>query len=72
MGQALYAAQCGEDYPSVKVLKGFGGRSVQEIVALHDTNTYRARCAFKMRSTSCTLFRKSRRKVLPRHKRISI
>ncbi|PYS13367.1 MAG: addiction module toxin RelE [Acidobacteria bacterium] len=42
MGQALYAAQCGEDYPSVKVLKGFGGRSVQEIVALHDTNTYRA------------------------------
>lgn len=41
MGQALYAAQCGEDYPSVKVLKGFGGSSVLEIVALHDTNSYR-------------------------------
>lgn len=42
VGQALYVVQCGEDYPSVKVLKGFGGRSVQEIVALHDTNTFRA------------------------------
>jgi phage-related protein len=42
VGQALYAAQCGEDYPSVKVLKGFGGRSVLEIVSLHDTNAFRA------------------------------
>ena len=32
MGQALYAAQCGEEYPSVKALKGFGGRGVLEIV----------------------------------------
>jgi phage-related protein len=42
LGQALYAAQCGEDYPSVKVLKEFGGRSVLEIVASHDANAYRA------------------------------
>ena len=42
IGQALYAAQCGEEYPSVKALKGFGGRSVLEIVAPFDTNTYRA------------------------------
>ena len=42
MGQALYAAQCGEEYPSVKALKGFGGRAVLEIVAAYERNTYRA------------------------------
>jgi phage-related protein len=42
IGQALYAAQCGEEYPSVKALRGFGGRSVLEILALDDTGTYRA------------------------------
>src|SRR5713101_1591194 len=42
MGQALYAAQCGEEYPSVKALKGFGGRAVLEIVASHEGDTYRA------------------------------
>ncbi len=42
MGQALYAAQCGEEYPSVKALKGFGGRSVLEVVALDAAATYRA------------------------------
>lgn len=42
IGQALYAAQCGEIYPSVKSLKGFGGRSVLEIVAPYATDTYRA------------------------------
>ena len=34
IGQALYAAQRGEEYSSVKSLKGFGGRSVLEIVAV--------------------------------------
>jgi len=38
----LYAAQCGEEYPSVKALKGFGGRAVLEIVASHEGSTYRA------------------------------
>jgi phage-related protein len=42
VGQALYAAQCGEEYPSVKSLRGFGGRTVLEIVAPHEGNTYRA------------------------------
>jgi phage-related protein len=42
VGYALYGAQCGEEYASVKALKGFGGRSVLEIVAPHDGDTYRA------------------------------
>jgi phage-related protein len=42
VGHALYAAQCGEEYPSVKALKGFGGRTVLEIVAPHEGDTYRA------------------------------
>ena len=41
VGQALYAAQCGEEYPSVKALKGFGGRAVLEIVAPHEGGTWR-------------------------------
>ena len=42
IGQALYAAQCGEEYPAVKALKGFGGRSVLEIVSSDEAGTYRA------------------------------
>jgi phage-related protein len=42
VGQALFAAQWGEEYPSVKALKGFGGRAVLEIVAPHEGDTYRA------------------------------
>jgi phage-related protein len=42
VGQALYGAQCGEEYPSAKALKGFGGRSVLEIVVDHQTDTWRA------------------------------
>jgi phage-related protein len=42
IGQALYAAQRGEEYPSVKALKGFGGRSVLEIVAFGEAATFRA------------------------------
>lgn len=42
VGYALFAAQRGEEYRSVKALKGFGGRSVLEIVAPHDGDTYRA------------------------------
>ena len=42
IGQALYAAQWGEEYPSVKALQGFGGRSVLEIVVPHASGTYRA------------------------------
>ena len=42
VGYALFAAQRGEEYRSVKALKGFGGRSVLEIVTPHDGGTYRA------------------------------
>ena len=42
VGQALYAAQCGNEYSSVKALKGFAGRTVLEIVVPDDGNTYRA------------------------------
>jgi phage-related protein len=42
VGQALYAAQCGEEYPTVKALKGFTGRSILEIVATGPAGTYRA------------------------------
>jgi phage-related protein len=31
IGQALYAAQCGEECPSVKALKGFGGREIERV-----------------------------------------
>ena len=34
-------AQRGEEYPSVKALKGFGGRSILEIVAIAAAGTYR-------------------------------
>lgn len=42
IGQALYAAQCGEEYPSVKSLKGFGGRTVLEIIAPYEGDAFRA------------------------------
>jgi phage-related protein len=41
IGQALYAAQRGETDPAAKTLKGFGGRSVQEIVTPYDGDTWR-------------------------------
>lgn len=41
IGQALFAAQCGEEYPSVKAMQGFGGRSVLEIVSSYSGNTFR-------------------------------
>lgn len=41
VGQALYTAQRGETDPSAKALKGFGGRSVLEIVASYDGDTWR-------------------------------
>ncbi len=41
MGHALYAAQCGETDPAAKLLQGFGGASVMEIVDRFDGDTYR-------------------------------
>ena len=41
VGQALYAAQCGQSDPAAKVLKGFGGSSVLEILTPFDGDTWR-------------------------------
>ncbi len=49
VGQAIYAAQRGEEYPSVKALRGFGGRLVLEIVAPFDGDTYRAIYTVRLR-----------------------
>ena len=42
MGQAIDDAEHGDEHPSAKALKGFGGRSVLEIVDDFDGETYRA------------------------------
>ena len=42
IGYALELAQKGEKHSSAKPLKGFKGASVLEVVASHDTNTWRA------------------------------
>lgn len=42
VGYALYAAQKGETDPAAKPLKGFGGRSVLEVVVRHDGDAWRA------------------------------
>jgi phage-related protein len=42
MGYALYLAQIGKKHESAKLLKGFGGASVLELVDDHDGDTYRA------------------------------
>jgi len=42
IGYALHEAQLGDEPLDAKALKGFGGRSVLEIVKDFDTDTYRA------------------------------
>jgi phage-related protein len=42
MGYALFRAQEGKEPRSAKALKGFGGRSVLELVENHEDGTYRA------------------------------
>jgi len=46
-GYALYLAQKGERAPGTKVLTGFGGSCVVEIVEDHDGDTYR--CVYTVR-----------------------
>jgi phage-related protein len=41
MGFAINDAQNGEEHPDAKALKGFGGRSVLEVVDDYDGDTYR-------------------------------
>jgi phage-related protein len=42
MGFAINDAQDGEEHPRAKALRGFGGRSVLEVVDDEDGDTYRA------------------------------
>jgi phage-related protein len=42
MGVAINDAQNGDEHPAIKALKGFGGRSVLEVVDDFDGDTYRA------------------------------
>ncbi len=64
VGQVIYAAQRGEEYPSVKALKGFGGRSVLEIVASAPAGTYRTVYTVRLQEAIYVLhaFRKKAKK----------
>ena len=42
IGQALYVAQRGDKHADAKVLKGFSGAGVLEVVARRDGDTFRA------------------------------
>lgn len=42
VGQALFDAQLGDRHPSTKVLKGFGGAHILEIVDDDSSGTYRS------------------------------
>lgn len=42
MGYALYVAQQGDKDDDAKVLKGFGGAGVIEVIARHDGDAFRA------------------------------
>jgi len=71
VGQALFAAQCGEEYPVVKALKGFAGRSVLEIVATSEAATYRAIYTIRFRDAIYVLhaFQKKSKKGVATPKR---
>ena len=58
LGQALYTAQRGATDPAAKPLKGFGGRSVLEIVAPFDGDTWRAVCWVGFEAADIDLIRK--------------
>ena len=42
VGQALYVAQRGDKHADARVLKGFAGAGVLEVVARYDGDTFRA------------------------------
>ena len=75
IGQALYAAQCGEEYPSAKALKGFGGRAVLEIAAPHEGDTYRAVYTVRFHDAVCVLHafqKKSKKGIATPQKEIEL
>ena len=75
IGQALYAAQRGEEYASVKSLKGFGGRSVLEIVAGDAVATYRTVYTVRFQDAIYVLHafqKKSKKGIATPHKDIEL
>ncbi len=70
-GVALFAVQLGETPPEAKVLKGFGGASVLELIEDHDRGTYRAIYTVRFASRVYVLHafqKKSKRGIAtPRH-----
>jgi phage-related protein len=50
VGVALFAAQQGLTYPTVKPLRGFGGAGVLEIIADYDGDTYRTVYTVRLQS----------------------
>ena len=75
VGQALYAAQWGEEYPSVKALQEFSGRSVLEIVAPYAGDTYRAVYSVRLEDATYVLHafqKKSKRGVSTPKKEIDL
>lgn len=64
IGYALYLAQKGEKAPEAKVLTGFGGAGVLEIVDYYRTDTYRAAYTVKFSDSVYVLhvFQKKSRK----------
>jgi phage-related protein len=55
IGFALKAAQFGEKPPDAKVLKGFGGAGVLEIVEDYDGNAYRVVYTVRFSEAICVL-----------------
>src|SRR4051812_49146946 len=71
MGLAINDAQNGEEHPRAKALKGFGGRSVLEVVDDEDGDTYRAVYTVRFASVVYVLhaFQKKSRKGIETPKR---
>jgi phage-related protein len=71
MGEALYRGQQGAEHPAAKALKGFGGRSVLEVVDDYRGDTYRAiyTIRFTMAVYVLHVFQKKAKKGIatPRH-----
>jgi phage-related protein len=71
MGVAINDAQNGEEHPRAKALRGFGGRSVLEVVDDDDGDTYRAVYTVRFAGVICILhaFQKKSKKgsETPKH-----
>ena len=54
-GYALFLAQAGDQHDAAKVLKGFGGAGVLEVVENDRSGTYRAVYTVKFKEAVCVL-----------------